>query len=128
MAIDGSLPKFDIPKDFIVGDNISREILNLYELFPCKIKAGVFAFCQRRTIRATVNLNEYTIHANDFVTPLPNSFIQIHEVSEDAQVSFAAFSSQLLENINYIKIISNLIMTIIENPTISLIEKTTSVL
>ncbi len=127
MAIDGSLPKFDIPKDFIVGDNISGEILNLYGLFPCKIKAGVFAFCQRGTIRATVNLNEYTIHANDFVTLLPNSFIQIHEVSEDAQVSFAAFSSQFLENINYIKIISNLLMTIIENPTISLSEKTASV-
>lgn len=116
MKIDGDLPKFDIPKDFIVGDGITGEILNLYGLFPCKIKAGVFAFCAKGTIRATVNLNECMIQANDFVTLLPNTFIQIHEVSPDAEVCFAAFSSQFLEGINFIRSISNLIVSIIENP------------
>ena len=43
MKIDVDLPKFDIPKDFIVGDGITGDILNMYGLFPCKIKAGVFA-------------------------------------------------------------------------------------
>ena len=51
MKIDVDLPKFDIPKDFIVGDGITGDILNMYGLFPCKIKAGVFAFCTRGTIR-----------------------------------------------------------------------------
>lgn len=49
MKIDVDLPKFDIPKDFIVGDGITGDILNMYGLFPCKIKAGVFAFCTRGT-------------------------------------------------------------------------------
>lgn len=46
MKIDVDLPKFDIPKDFIVGDGITGDILNMYGLFPCKIKAGVFAFAR----------------------------------------------------------------------------------
>ncbi|MTU95773.1 AraC family transcriptional regulator, partial [Parabacteroides merdae] len=54
MKIDVDLPKFDIPKDFIVGDGIMGDILNMYGLFPCKIKAGVFAFCTRGTIRVTI--------------------------------------------------------------------------
>ena len=59
MKIDVDLPKFDIPKDFIVGDGIMGDILNMYGLFPCKIKAGVFAFCTRGTIRVTINLDEH---------------------------------------------------------------------
>ena len=68
MKIDVDLPKFDIPKDYIVGDGITGDILNMYGLFPCKIKAGVFAFCTQGTIRLTINLSEYTVRANDFVT------------------------------------------------------------
>ena len=41
MKIDVDLPKFDIPKDFIVGDGITGDILNMYGLFPCKIKAVI---------------------------------------------------------------------------------------
>ena len=73
MKIDVDLPKFDIPKDFIVGDGITGDILNMYGLFPCKIKAGVFAFCTRGTIRVTINLDEHTARANDFITLLPNT-------------------------------------------------------
>ena len=120
MKIDVDLPKFDIPKDFIVGDGITGDILNMYGLFPCKIKAGVFAFCTRGTIRVTINLDEHTARANDFITLLPNTFIQIHEVSEDAGVCFVAFSSRFLESINFIRTISNLIVTIIENPVVPL--------
>ena len=48
------------------------------------------------------------------------TFIQIHEVSEDAEVCFVAFSSRFLESINFIRTISNLIVTIIENPVVPL--------
>ena len=60
MKIDVDLPKFDIPKDYIVGDGITGDILNMYGLFPCKIKAGVFAFCTQGTIRLTIHIaSEY---------------------------------------------------------------------
>lgn len=68
----------------------------------------------------TINLDEHTARANDFITLLPNNFIQIHEVSEDAEVCFVAFSSRFLQSINFIRTISNLIVTIIENPVVSL--------
>lgn len=127
MKIDVDLPKFDIPKDYIVGDGITGDILNMYGLFPCKIKAGVFAFCTQGTIRLTINLSEYTVRANDFVTLLPNTFIQIHEVSDDARVCFVAFSSRFLEGINFIRTISNLIVTIIENPAVPLSENAAAI-
>lgn len=52
--------------------------------------------CTRGTVRATINLSEYTISRNDFVTVLPGSFIQIHEVSSDTRVCFAGFSSEFI--------------------------------
>ena len=81
MIIDDALPKFDLPVDFVTDDSITGDILNQYGRFPCHIKAGVFVLCTRGTVRATINLSEYTISRNDFVTVLPGSFIQIHEVS-----------------------------------------------
>lgn len=120
MEIEGNVPKFDLPKDFFVGDNITGEILNLYGLFPCKIKAGIYAFCRRGTIRATINLKEHIIKPNDFITLLPNSFIQIHEVSNDGLVCFAGFSSGFLESINFIKTISNSLIEIMDHPVIGL--------
>ena len=35
------LPKLDIPEDWIVGKDISPEILNMYTNFPCRLKAGI---------------------------------------------------------------------------------------
>ena len=81
MKIEVDLPKFDIPKDFIVGDGLLGYYLYMYGRYPCKIIAGVFAFCTRGTIRVTINLEEHTARANDFITLLPNTFIQILEVS-----------------------------------------------
>ena len=42
MIIDGNLPKFDLPIDFIADDSITGDILNMYSRFPCQIKAGLF--------------------------------------------------------------------------------------
>lgn len=43
--IPKELPKLDIPEDWIVGKDISREILNMYTNFPCRLKAGIFVLC-----------------------------------------------------------------------------------
>ena len=101
MIIDDALPKFDLPVDFVTDDSITGDILNQYGRFPCHIKAGVFVLCTRGTVRATINLSEYTITHNDFVTVLPGSFIQIHEVSSDTRVCFAGFSSEFISRVGY---------------------------
>ena len=46
MKIDVDLPKFDIPKDFIVGDGITGGHPEHVRAFPCKIKAGVLLFAR----------------------------------------------------------------------------------
>lgn len=120
--MDDNIPKLDIPKDFIVGDHITGEILKLYGRFPCKIKAGIFVLCMRGTLRATINLTEFNIARYDFVTLPPGSFIQIHDVSDDVHLCFAGFSSAFISNVNYIKSISNYLPTILDNPVMALSE------
>ena len=45
MDKNNELPKFDLPIDFVVTDEITGELLNQYGRFPCKIKAGLYIFC-----------------------------------------------------------------------------------
>lgn len=105
MIINDSFPKFDLPIDFIADDSITGDILNYYSNFPCKIKAGVFVLCTEGMVKATINLLEVVIRKNDFVIVLPNSFIQIHEVSSDTRISFAGFSSDFMLSGNYVEIL-----------------------
>lgn len=121
--MEQDIPKFDLPTDFIVDDSITGDILNNYGRFPCKIKAGIFVLCMRGTVRATINVSEHTIKQFDFVTITPNSFIQIHEVSSDARLYFAGFSSSFMTSVNFIKSTMNFLPIIIENPVVSLPEK-----
>ncbi|MDD2961386.1 MAG: AraC family transcriptional regulator [Muribaculaceae bacterium] len=122
LKIDDSkkLPQFDLPIDFIVYDNITSSLLNFYGKFPCKIEACIFAFCVKGTVKATINLWQYDIKENDFIVLIPGSFIQIHEVSEDVQISFAGFSSKFLKTVNFWKSMTSILMPIFKNPILSM--------
>lgn len=84
------------------------------------MRAGGFIICTKGTIRIKINLGLFTIQPNDFITLLPNTFFYIYELSNDAEVSFAAFSSRFLEGTNYIKTISSLILNLTRNPVVHL--------
>lgn len=118
--MENNVPKLDFPVDFIADNNITGDILKLYGRFPCKIKAGVFVLCMQGTVRATINLSEFKIGPNDFVTLPPDTFIQAHEISADTRLGFAGFSSTFLSNANYIKTISKYLPAIIDHPVIPL--------
>ena len=120
--MEDNIPKFDLPVDFIVGNSITGEILNQYGRFPCKIKASIFVLCVQGTVHATVNLTEFTIRKNDFITLPPGCFIQIHEVSDDVKLCFAGFSSVFVSHINYIKTITNYLPVIFDSPIMPLPE------
>lgn len=117
------LPKFDLPVDFVANDSITGDILNQYSRFPCKIKAGIFILCMEGIVKATVNLMEVDIRKNDFVVLLPNSFIQIHEVSADTRVSVAGFSSGFMDSGNYVQTLLESMPTILNYPVVSLDDK-----
>ena len=74
----------------------------------------------RRMVKATINLLEVVIRKNDFVIVLPNSFIQIHEVSSDTRISFAGFSSDFMLSGNYVEILLDSMPMILNSPVISL--------
>lgn len=123
MIIDKDLPKFDLPIDFIADDSITGDILHLYSRFPCQIKAGLFILCTEGTVRATINLSEFVIRRNDFITLLPDSFIQIHEASPDTRVCFAGFSSEFVAVVNYVESLLDFLSLILNNPVVSLPEE-----
>lgn len=85
-------------------------------------KAGVFVLCTEGMVRATINLLEIVIRKNDFIVVLPNSFIQIHEVSSDTRISFAGFSSDFMLSGNYVEILLDFMPMILNSPVISLQE------
>ena len=82
----------DSPTDFMVGKYISADELKEFINIPCKIKAGVFILCMEGQIRSTINMSELTTSKLNVVTLLPNSRIQIHEISPDILIYFIAFS------------------------------------
>lgn len=113
------LPMFDLPLDFVSYDNINAQLLNFYNSFPCKIGALIIAYCIKGSVRARINLWDYTVRQGDFVTLTPGTFIQIHEASEDSQISFIGFSSSLLRTINFWKKSSHVLIPIFKCPVIS---------
>lgn len=122
------IPKFDLPVDYIILNDVSGEVLNQYGLFPCKIKAGLFILCTRGTAEATINLSRHTVKANDFVTLTPGSFIQIHSASSDIKLYVAGFSSKFISDFNSMKVARNLYPVILGNPVISLSPDNTPIL
>lgn len=118
-----TMPKVDLPVELLVDDNISASILNMYSQYPCKIKAVIFALCISGEVDVTINLKEYKISACEFVTILPDSFIQIHHASEDTRICFLGFSSQFITYVHFWKKISDFFALLINRPVVILSNK-----
>ena len=122
MSINETIPLFDLPVDFLVDDNIRGNILELYKMFPCQIKAGIFALSIQGDIKVTLNLHEYTVKKNDFVIIIPGSFIQIHSAGSQARVAFMGFSSNFIHAMNYWKYMTDHLSIALIHPIIPLPE------
>lgn len=120
------LPKLDIPNDWIVGTNISRDILNMYTNFPCRLKAGIFALCIDGEIEASIDMTNYTVKANHLITILPGSILQIHKVTGELKIYFLGFSSQFITEANVVKPTLDIFYSIKSTPVISLTPEASS--
>lgn len=120
--MENDIPKIDIPTDWIIGTDISKDILSLYTNFPCRLKAEIFVLCMQGNIEASVNLSRYNVKPYDFITILPGSILQIHRVEGDLKIYFIGFSSDFIGHANLVKPILDIIYTIRDNPVISLRE------
>lgn len=116
------LPKIDITEDFVIGSNadIDNSILSLYTQYPCRLKAEIFVLCMGGSLEATINLSDYTIRENDFITLSPGSIIQINKIEGDLKLYFMVFSSKFIEGISKTKSIIDLIYITKNHPILSL--------
>ena len=101
--MDKQIISIDSPTDFIVGKYVSSDELKQYMNAPYKIKAGVFILCMEGRIRTSINQSEYTATRLHVTTLIPNSYLQIHEMSEDILVYFVAFSSDFMGYVNFVR-------------------------
>lgn len=123
--MEENIPIFDIPMDFIAGDNITGDMLKRYVNYSCKMKAVLFALCVKGKVHVTLNLSGYTIKQYDFLTLTPDCFIQINDVSPDAHFYYACFSREFMENNNLILTTIRLLPMLTEDPIIHLSEDLT---
>lgn len=116
------LPKIDISENFIVGSSfdLNENILNLYSQYPCRLQAEVFVLCIEGTIDAMINLSNYTIKSNDFITLSPGSIFQINKIRGNLRFYFMVFSSHFIKSIKITKPIIDLIYITKNNPVLSL--------
>lgn len=121
MMTSNNLPLLDLPVGFVVSTTVTEQILGFYKQ-TCRLKAGIFALCMSGSLKASINLKEYTLQAGDFVTLLPGSIIQFCEESEAVQISFIGFSAAFMEGVNLVLTTSDNVTTIYEHPIISLSE------
>lgn len=97
-------------------NNIFAERLSKYSDIWAKVEGSTFVVCKKGTLRVTINLNEYTIRENDYVTLLGRSYIHIHEFSPDVEFSYVWFSPEVLHEGEFFKKEFKSLLLIYENP------------
>ena len=118
--MENELPKIDLPEEWIVGTGITEGLLKLYTDFPCRLKSEIFVLCMGGTMEASVNLNRITVRPNDFVTIMPGSILQIHEVTGELEIYFGGFSSKYIEQADLSRSTLSSLYVTLGRPLISL--------
>lgn len=96
-TMDNTIPKFDLPEDWLSGTDISKELLGMYKNYPVRLKCEIIALCMDGEIEASVNLNHLTVRKNDIITLMPGSIFQINDLKGDLKIYFLGFSSRYIE-------------------------------
>ena len=111
---------FEFVSDFAVSDCITKESLGRYGSLPYKVKSGLFLLCVRGSVKLSINLTSYTVKTHDFVTLVPNTFIQFDAISDDVLFYLAGFSAAFMNDVNFIKSTMNVLPMITDRPVIHL--------
>ncbi len=117
------MPYADLKRNFIVGLEIKGSLLEMYKN-PCRLKAGIFVLCLQGELKAAIHGNLWEIRKNDFIGIMPGSVIQYYQQSADLRICFVAFSSSVMESINFQQLTIDFVSVMQENPVLSLEEKT----
>lgn len=123
--MDNDIPKIDLPEDWIIGSLSHNDIglLSLYANYPCRLKAEIFVLCMQGEIEASVNLTRIHVKPFSFVTILPGTILQIHEIKGDLKIYFMGFSSDFISRANIVKSAIDIMYIVKEAPVIELKEQ-----
>lgn len=86
----------DRPAAIMAANNISKDNLSSYKGIPFKTEGSVFGVCRKGIMEVSINLKEYIIRENDYITLLGHNFVQIHNFSSDLDFSFVWFSREVM--------------------------------
>ncbi len=111
---------FEFVSDFAVSDSVTKDSLSGYGSLPYKVKSGLFLLCVRGFVKLSINLTSYTVKTHDFLTLVPNTFIQFEAISEDVLFYLAGFSATFMNDVNFIKSTMNVLPMITDRPVIHL--------
>ncbi|RHJ94155.1 helix-turn-helix domain-containing protein [Parabacteroides bouchesdurhonensis] len=118
--MENDIPKIDLPQDWIIGTNITKELLGLYTDFPCRLKAGIFVLCMEGEIEVSFNLIRFQVKPYSFITILPGSIFQIHKIEGNLQIYFMGFSSNFINDSNVVKSTMDVLYIVKETPVVFL--------
>ncbi|WP_102407600.1 helix-turn-helix domain-containing protein [Parabacteroides bouchesdurhonensis] len=118
--MENDIPKIDLPQDWIIGTNITKELLGLYTDFPCRLKAGIFVLCMEGEIEVSFNLIRFQVKPYSFITILPGSIFQIHKIEGNLQIYFMGFSSNFINDSNVVKSAMDVLYVVKETPVVFL--------
>lgn len=90
------LPRIDLPESWIVGTDITKELLSLYANFPVRLKCEVTALVMRGNMEATINTNVLQLGSGDLVTLMPGTIFQVNRVEGELKVYFLGFSADFI--------------------------------
>lgn len=106
--------------NFIVRNNIDKQYLNRYSLYPRKIQSGIFMLCVKGNAVVSINLREHDVRENDFIVLLPDSITYVISLSDDILFYYVSVSKEYLTNLDFIKSTINIYPIMTEHPVLSM--------
>ena len=113
--LDFDFPQVDLPSNILAWHDIRENLLNLYKQ-ACKLKACIFALCMKGSIKASINLIDYTIHEGDLITLFPGTIIEFKGDINPVQFCFVGFSSDVICQVNLMEVCGTSYPKILDQP------------
>lgn len=121
MQTDKDIPQIDLPdEEWIVGTDISEELLSLYANYPVRLKCEGVALLMAGEVEASMNLHRMTVRPNDLITLPPGTIFQIHKVSGPLRIYFLGFSSAYIHQCHSSSTVLASLYSALNKPNLSL--------
>ncbi|MBQ8673150.1 MAG: AraC family transcriptional regulator [Bacteroides sp.] len=116
------IPQIDVPEDWVVGTDITRELLSMYTNYPVRLKCEVFVLCMGGEVEATLNINKVKVQSCEAILLPPGSIFQIHRVEGDLKIYVLAFSEEFMKRCSHTQAVLDAIHLTFRHPVISMPE------